>query len=221
MGSKYMTVEQAAAVLGVSTRSIYRYAERGVLRAQCEGRSVLILEEDLRQVKKGRHEALSSPVKKDVISVLQAQVQTLNMQMATVMRILNVRYTPLNLTIPEYLNIYKSAQQMSTEGWAPHHEEIWSEYFVRITIEDLEGIELASEDKHPWRPILRLATTMHLSPYNRHLTEMLAAGRMNVQHMAGIWCVLREESPRTFDLLQERDAAPLKKLVRRLQKYQS
>jgi excisionase family DNA binding protein len=221
MGSKYMTVEQAAAVLGVSTRSIYRYAERGVLRAQCEGRSVLILEEDLRHVKKGRHEALSSPVKKDVISVLQAQVQTLNMQMATVMRILNVRYTPLNLTIPEYLNIYKSAQQMSTEGWAPHHEEMWSEYFVRITIEDLEGIELASEDKHPWRPILRLATTMHLSPYNRHLTEMLAAGRMNVQHMAGIWCVLREESPRTFDLLQERDAAPLKKLVRRLQKYQS
>lgn len=216
-----MTVAQAAAVLGVSTRSIYRYAKRGVLRAQCEGRSVLVLEEDLREVKKGRHEALSSSVKKDVVSTLQAQVQTLTMQMATVMRLLNVRYEPLKFTIPEYLNFYQTAQQMSVEGWAPHSEEMWSEYFVRITVEDFEGIEFATEDKHPWRPILRLATTMHLNPYNRHLTDMLAAGRTNVQRVAGVWCVLREESPRTFDLLQERDAAPLKKLLKKLHKFQS
>lgn len=216
-----MTVEQAAAILGVSTRSIYRYTKRGVLRSQCEGRSLLVLEEDIRQVKKGRHDALSSPVKRDIISVLQAEVQTLRMQMATVMRILNVRYEPLRFTIPEYLGLYQSAQELSTEGWSPHAEEMWAEYFVRMTVEDLEGIELASEDRHPWRPILRLATTMHLNPYNKHLTDMLAAGRTNIQHVAGVWCVLREESPRTFDLLQERDAAPIKKLVRRLQKAQS
>ena len=182
---------------------------------------MFILEEDIRQVKKGRHDALSSPVKRDVISILQAEVQTLRMQMATVMRILNVRYEPLRFTIPEYLGLYQTAQELSTEGWSPHSEEMWAEYFVRMTVEDLEGIELASEDKHPWRPLLRLATTMHLNPYNKHLTDMLAAGRTNIQHVAGVWCVLREESPRTFDLLQERDAAPIKKLVRRLQKAQS
>lgn len=221
MGSKYMTVAQAAAVLGVSTRSIYRYAKRGVLRAQCEGRSVLVLEEDLREVKKGRHDALSSSVKKDIISTLQAQVQTLTMQMSTVMRLLNVRYEPLKFTIPEYLSFYQTAQQLSEDGWSPHAEEMWAEYFVRITVEDLEGIEFATEDKHPWRPILRLATTMHLNPYSKHLTEMFAAGRTNIQRVAGVWCVLREESPRTFDLLQERDAAPLKKLLRKLNKFQA
>lgn len=221
MGSKYLTVEQAAAILGVSTRSIYRYAKRGVLRAQCQGRSVLVLEEDLREVKKGRHDILSSTVKKDIVSTLQAQVQMLTMQMATVMRLLNVRYEPLKFTIPEYMNLYQTAQQMSVEGWSPHSEEMWSEYFVRITVEDFEGIEFATEDKHPWRPILRLATTMHLNPYNKQLTEMLAAGRTNVQRVAGVWCVLRDESPRTFDLLQERDAAPLKKLLRKLHKFQS
>lgn len=220
MGSKYITVEQAAVALGVSTRSIYRYAKRGVLRAECEGRSVVVLEEDLREVKKGRHDTMSSSVKKDIVSTLQAQVQTLTMQMATVMRLLNVRYEPLKFTIPEYLNFYQTAQQLSIEGWSPHSEEMWSEYFVRITVEDFEGIELATEDKHPWRPILRLATTMHLSPYNKHLTEMFAAGRTNVQRLAGVWCVLREESPRAFDLLQERDAAPIKKLLRKLNKFQ-
>lgn len=153
--------------------------------------------------------------------MLQAQVQTLTMQMATVMRLLNVRYEPLKFTIPEYMNFYQTAEQMSVEGWPPHSEELWSEYFVRLTVEDLEGIELATEDKHPWRPLLRLATTMHLNPYNKQLTEILAAGRTNVQRVAGIWCVLHDESPRTFDLLQERDAAPLKKLLRRLNKFQS
>ncbi len=221
MGSKYITVPQAAAILGVSTRSIYRYAKRGVLRAQCEGRSVTVLEEDLKEVKKGRHDILSSPIKKDIISILQMQVQTLTMQMATVMRLLNVRYEPLKFTIPEYLTFYQMAEQMSVHGWPPHAEEMWSEYFVRITVEDLEGIEFATDDKHPWRPILRLATTMHLNPYNKHLTEIFAAGRTNVQRIAGVWCVLRDESPRTFDLLQERDATPLKKLLRKLNKFQS
>jgi excisionase family DNA binding protein len=221
MGSKYLTVDQAAAILGVTKRSIYRYVKRGLLKGEYDGHNTVVLEEDLKQIKKGRHDALSSPVKRDMVTALQVQVQTLQMQMATVMRILNVRYTPLDLTVPEYLSLYKSAEEMSTQGWSPQHEEIWSEYFVRITVEDMEGIETATGDKHPWRPFLRLVTTMHLSPYNRQLTEMFAAGRSNVQQVAGVWCVIKEESPRTFDILQERDAAPIKKLVRRLQRFQS
>jgi excisionase family DNA binding protein len=221
MGSKYLTVKQAAALLGVSTRAIYRYARRGLLQTKLEGRHTFISEEDLRLVKKGRHDALSSPVKRDIIAKLQAEVQTLKMQMSTVLRLLNVRHEPLNFTAPEYQNFYQTAEQLSMDGWSPHAEELWAEYFVRLSVEDLEGIEAATGDKHPWRPLLRLATTMYLSPYNKHLADMLASGRTNVQHVAGVWCVLHEESPRTFDLLQERDAAPLKKLIRRLQKSQT
>jgi len=221
MGSNYITVEQAAKLLGTSTRSIYRYATKGLLQTQREGRHTYVLENDLKSLKKGRHDLLSSPLKKDVVSILQAQVQTLTMQMATVMRLLNIKYEPLNFTTPEYLNLYQTAEEFSTTGWPPHAEEMWADYFVRFTVEDLEAIRLASTDNHPWRPLLRLVTTMHLNPYDKQLTEILAAGRMNIQHIAGIWCVLQEESPRTFDILQERDAAPLKKLIRRLQRGQT
>lgn len=221
MGSKYITVDQAAVALGVSNRSIYRYATRGLLQTKTDGRHTLVLEDEVHQIRKGRHDMLSSPVKRDVISMLMIEVQTLKMQMATIMKILNVRYEPLKFTIPEYLRLYQAAEQMANEGWAPHEEEMWAEYFVRITVEDLEGIELAAEQKHPWIPLLKLATTMHLRHYNKHLTDTLAAGRMNLQRVAGMWCVLREESPRVFDMLQERDAAPLKKLLRRMQKSQA
>lgn len=218
MGSKYMTVEQAASFLGVSNRSIYRYATRGLLETKVDGRHTLVPEDQVRQIRKGRHDMLSSPIKRDVVSMLMMEVQTLKMQMATVMKILNVRYEPLKCTIPEYLRLYQTAEQMANDGWSPHEEELWAEYFVRITVEDLEGIEFATEQKHPWIPFLKLATTMHLRHYNAHLTDILAAGRTNMQRVAGMWCVLREESPRVFDILQERDAAPLKKLLRRMQK---
>lgn len=221
MGSKYITVPEAAKRLGVGRRTIYRYSKRGLFRTQCVGRSLLILEEDFEQVKKGQREALTSPINKNIVTKLQVQVQTLTSQMATVLRILNIRYEPLGFTVPEYLRFYQSAQEMSTNGWSPFDEEMWADYFVRLTVEDLESIEMASEDKHPWRPVLRLVTTMHLNPYNKHLTEVLAAGHTNVKQVAGMWCVLHDESPRTFDLLQQRDAAPFKKLVRRLKKFQA
>lgn len=224
MGSpKFITIPQAAALIGCSERSVFRYTKKGILHWKHEGRSTLVSEEDVRTLRKGRHDAASmtSTVKRDIVTKLQIEVQTLKTQMATVMRLLNVRHEPLNFTLPEYKLFYQSAEQMSTEGWSPHVEEMWAEYFVRVTVEDLEGIERATEDKHPWRPLLRLVTTMHLNPYDKALTEMLAAGRTNIQHIAGVWCVLREESPRTFDILQERDAAPLKKLVRRMARSQS
>lgn len=216
--SKYVTIEQAARLMGCHPRSIYRYARRGVVQTKCEGRHTFVLEEDVLAWKRGRRDPLSSELKKDIVAKLQAEVQTLKTQMAACMRILNIRYDPLNLTVPEYENLYRSAEQLSVEGWSPHVEEMWAEYFVRLRVEDLEKIELGTSDKHPWRPFMRLAATMHVNPYNKELSDMLGAGRTNIQQVAGVWCVLKEESPRTFDILLERDATPLKKLVRRMQR---
>lgn len=216
--SKYVTIAQAARLLGVSTRSIYRYTRRGVLQARCEGRHIFIAEEDVAQMKKGRRDVVSTPLHRDIITKQQAEIQTLKSQMATVMRILNIRHDPLSMTLVEYDLFYRTAEQMSIEGWSPHVEETWAEYFVRIRVEDLEKIELAVSDPHPWRPLLRLATTMHASPYNSDLADMFASGRTNMQQLAGVWCVLKEESPRTLDILLERDTKPLKKLLRRMQK---
>lgn len=216
-----MTTQQAARYLGVSMRTIYRYTTKGLLEAKCEGRKLFVAEEDVIKLKKGRRDMLSNPIQRDILAKLQAEVQTLKTQMATVMRLLNVRYEPLDMTLPECDLFYKAADQYSTEGWPPHIEEQWAEYFVRLKIEDLEKIELAVNDPHPWRPLLRLAATMHINPWNRELTELLGAGRTNVLQVAGIWCTLKGESPRTFDILQERDAKPLSKLARRMQKAQA
>lgn len=216
--SKFITIAQAAKILGVAERSIYRYGTRGILQAKCEGTRTYILEEDVLAHKKGRRDALSVPLQRDIISKQQAEIQTLKTQMATVMRILNIRFDPFDFTVPEYENLYRAAEQMSREGWAPHAEDMWSEYFVRFRVEDFEKIEIATGDKHPWRPLLRLVSTMHVNPWNPELIEMFAAGKTNIQQVAGVWCVLKEESPRAFNVLQDRDATPFKKLIKQMKK---
>lgn len=218
MGSKFVTIKQAARMLEVDLSTVYRYCRRGVLQAKCEGRHTVVAEDDVIVMKKGRRDALSSPLNKDIIMKQQAEIQTLKTQMATVMRILNIRYDPFNFTVPEYENLYRMADRLSTEGWSPYDEDMWADYFVRFRVEDFERLEIAVNDPHPWRPFLRLVTTMHLNPYNNELREILGAGRNNIHQAAGIWAIQKGESPRTFDILQERDAAPLKKLVRRMQK---
>lgn len=218
---RFITKEQAASVLGVSVRTVSRYIRKGILQAECRGRRMFVSEEDALHLKKGRHDPLTSSSTKDIIAKLNVDIQTLKAQMATITRILNVRYDPLNLTVPEYAHFYEAAEQMSVNGWSPHMEEIWADYFLRLRIDDLEKLESIVNDPHPWRHILRLATTMHLNPYRKELQETLAAGRNHIHQLAGIWCVLKEESPRTFDILLDRDAAPLKKLLRRLKKEQN
>lgn len=216
--SKWLTIQQAAKILDVHFRSVYRYANRGVFQTKCEGKNTFVLEDDVLNWKRGRRDLENSPLERDIVQKLMAEVQTLKTQMATVNRILNIRFDPLNFTVPEYEHLYRTAEQLSNYGWSPHEEEMWSEYFVRLRVEDFEKVEVATQDKHPWRPFLRLASSMHLTPYNCDLADMFAAGRMNVQQVAGVWCVLKEESPKTFDILKERDAQPLKKLMKRMQR---
>lgn len=219
--SKFVSREQAMSVLGVSMRTLYRYVQRGILKAEFRGRHMFVDEDSLLLLRKGKHDLLSSPMNQTIIATLLTRIQILETHMATVMRILNVRYDPLNLTLPEYEHFYHAADQQSREGWPPHMEEQWSEFFLRLKVEDLEKLEAIVKDKHPWRPFLRLAATMHINPWNKDLRDLFAAGRNSIQQVASVWCVLKEESPKTFDILLEKDAAPFKKLVNRMEKQQA
>ena len=154
---------------------------------------------------------------KDMMGMLLAKVQTLESQMSAVMRILNIRHDALDLTGPEYKNLHIMAEHYSTEGWPPHAEETWADLFVRFRIEDLEQIAQVTDDQHPWRPFLKLVSTMHLNSYDTTWRNQLASGKTNIFQVAGIWCTLKGETSKTFDLLVKRDAEPSRKLVRKLQ----
>ena len=221
MGQKFLRKERAAALLGCSTRTVFRYLQRGLLQPAFDGKNIGVWEEDVQKLKKARELDVPTALDRELVLKLMAQVETLQAQMATVMRILDIKFEALNLSEPEYRVLHKMAEVYSVEGWPPHAEQQWADTFLRVRFDDLEMLERATEDPHPWRSLLRLATSMHLNSYDKGLRDQLAAGKTNLQHVAGIWCTTKGETPKTFDLLMQRDAAPVKKLMRQLSKTRS
>ena len=195
MGNSFISAQKAAELIGMSIRTIYRCAKSGLIRTKLAGRSTLFDEEDVLKLKKSKEDSKSKSAYKseinriyrEIIDKLMVDIQTLRSQMNAVMKILDIRYEPLAFTAPEYERMYLSAEQYASEGWPPHVEDIWAEYFTRVKIEDLERIESITKDPHPWRVLLKLATTMHVNPWNKQLSDILAAGRANIHQVAGIW----------------------------------
>lgn len=217
MARRFLRKEKAAALLGVSPRTIYRYLRKGLLLPAFQGRLIGVWEDDVLKLKKLQEIDAPTPDKELVLKFM-TEVETLKSQMATVLRILNVKFDPLGLTGPEYRSLYRMAEHYALEGWPPQAEEQWADTFVRMRIEDLEELALSVEDEHPWRPFLKLATTMHLNAYNKSLQDQLASGKSNIYNIAGVWCVLKGETAAQFALIARRDTAPNQKLVRRLSK---
>ena len=222
MGSqKYITKKEAAALLQKSPRTIANYLSKGLVRFEYRGKVAYLLEEDVLRLDKGRKDPASYPLNRDTFERMQVELDALKAQMAVVLRILNLRHMELTLTPVEYKNLYDGANQLAAEGWPPHVEEQWSDVFLRLRVEDFEKIEPLVEDPHPWRAFLRLATSMHLRPWDKNLREIFAEGRKRLEQVAGMWCVLRGESAKNFDMLAKHHASPFKPTMRRMKKAQA
>ncbi len=216
--NKFVRKEKAADLLGVSKRTIFRYMQRGLLKPAFNGKTIGVNEDDVLKLRNSQEIDAPTVLDRDLVMKLMVEVDTLKTQVATCLRILNVKFDALNLTGPEYRSLYEMMDIYSVKGWSPHVEQQMADTFVRLRIDDLEKMEEVTQDPHPWRPILRLATTMHLGCFDKGLQDQLAAGRSNVHNVSGMWCTLKGASPKAFDLLVQRDAAPVKKLMRQIAK---
>lgn len=222
MGSlKYITKREAAALLEVHSRTISRYMDRGLVRFEYREKVAYLVEEDVLRLDRGRKDPVGVPLNRDTFEAMRVEIDALRAQMAVVLKILNLQRMELNFQVPsEYKNLYDGANQLTAEGWPPHSEEQWSDVFLRLSIEDLEKIAGLVDDPHPWRPFLRLATSMHLRPWDKKLRETFAEGKKRIEQVAGMWCVLHGESSKNFDLLAKHHAAPFKPTLRRMKKAQ-
>jgi len=208
-------------MLGVCNRTIFRYLEKGLLVPAYCGNCIGVWEEDVLKLKKLREQDAPTVLDRELVLRLLTEVETLKSQMSTILRILNVKFDPLNLTTPEYRSLHTMAELYSTEGWPPQAEQQWADIFVRLRIDDLEEMKEATGDEHPWRCLLRLATTMHLNAFDTTLQDQLASGKANVHSVAGTWCVLKGETAAQFALITRRDATPNRRLVRKLGKLKN
>lgn len=225
MGSQnegtFLTKAQAGARLNVTARSVSTYIRQGFLRPVKRGNHVGVLEEDVLALLATWSSSKSRiPLNSETVERFHAELRTLRREMDTVLRILNVRREPLSLTGPELVALYKTASSYSHQGWPPQAEEAWADYLLKLRPQHFSQIEKITNDKHPWRPFLRLAATMHVQPYNQELLLQLSSARDHLLEMAHIWFDMKSISLRALDRMVREDTKPSKVLLRRLSKAQ-
>lgn len=218
MSGKVIDKRRVMALLDICERTVYRLMNSGVLQPVNTGTRLSFDEEEVLRLKQAR----LNPARfhKDMIGMLLAKIQALESRMSAVTKILNIRNEPLELTGPEYKNLHRMAEHYSAEGWSPHAEEQWADIFLRFRIEDVEQMAQETGDPHPWRPFLKLASTMFGNTYDPGLRDQLSSGKSNVFQVAGLWCTMHGETIKDFDLIVKRDSAPSKKLLKHLKKTQ-
>lgn len=212
----FLTKEEAAQILEKTTRSVYRYIEKGWLATAHQGPLIGTTRSSVYQLKAEMEREINPYLLH--IKQLEHRLSVAESRISAMMRMLNLRNEPLMLTDPEAKSLYDMVDYCSKQGWAPHAEETLIDSFLRMRDENLEQFESVTTDEHPWRPFLMLAGTMRAALYDRKLQNDadLAASHLNV--LALMWCKRKGETTKTFDLLVARDATPLGKLIRRLER---
>jgi len=225
VGSRFLTKKEAAKVLGCSERTIFYKVQRGELRTVKNGHRVDILEEDVialrdSQRKSDGEKALPFAINRQTLMRLHTENSILRRDVDQILRVLNIRKDPLRFTDLEITSLYQMANTYASDGWPPHVEETWAGYLQRIDAQHFGQIERMTKDSHPWRPFLRLASTMALRPYNTELSIQLSSAREHMQMMTSVWFEIKQISPRQLDAMLNREARPSKRLLNKLERRQ-
>lgn len=210
----FITKEEASDILGKHARTIARYIDSGILQAAHKNKKVGVSRQSLYRLKEDIEKEMNPT--RAILQKLESRLLVAEGRISAMMRMLNMRYEPLILTDPEVKNLYEMVVHSAKAGWMPHNEEMFIDTFLKLTDTFLDQVEKLTEDKHPWRPFLMLASTMKQALYDRVLKPDIELAVSHLMVLAEIWCRRKGETIKASDLLLFRDSAPLKTLINKI-----
>lgn len=164
MSTKLMTIEEAAAHLGVSQRSVRKFISDGFLSTtrQPGSRRKWLQPLEVEELRKDRlNFKLGSRLTRKEFFRLRARVTQLEGQMEVVLRMLDAKSNPLNMDKDYASTLYEACvAQLHRGGWTADEISPWTQVFLRISEEDFRTVRDAGDDPKPWKPFLRLCTAM-------------------------------------------------------------
>jgi len=190
-----ITKKEAERVLGVTSRTIYRYIEKGYLKQIDKNKRLYLDSEEVEGLKK----ALEDPVKdidKTIISKLFAMIKEQRSEIDTIKRILNLYYEPLELEDFSIKAYYSTALDLKIETWPEGWRSEWPLFIMRLREEDLFQLEKVVSDPHPWKPFLKMIMVIQeilkKEKDIQHL-ELFSAARKHLNNLITVWCEIKGE----------------------------
>ena len=219
MGSvfEWISIPKAAEALGVSDRQIYKYIAKGQLTALQEGKKRSVNRKDVKALIDAKKKGVPRAVNALSVLRMDAEIQILKKQVETLMRLLDVRYEPLELDKEDLTNLFDMAAHHLKTPWSPHEETMWCDIFVRMRLEDMEKID----HPDPWRPFLSLVKVMFNNPYNQDNKLMLSAGKENIERIGFAWAhKVDQVDASAMNHLLYKDGVKERRMDKRLERIQ-
>lgn len=223
MGSifEWISIDKAAEALQVSKRQVYKYIAKGQLSALQEGKQRSVSRKDVRALIDCRKKGISRVANGMTVARLEAEFQVLRKQVDILMRLLDIRYEPLDLDASEMTNLHDMAMHNLKVPWSPHEETMWCDVFVRLRIEDLEKITQGDGYEDPWRPFLALSKAMFDTPHDQDNKLILSSGKDNIERISFIWAQkIDRKDARQINHMVYKDDVIGRRLSRKLARIQ-
>ncbi len=201
MGSgSYYTFAQAAERLQRSKRSLHHYVQNGRLRKIIVDGAPSLEKEDVESLREEM--LLESPtVNKKTIKTLQIEIQKLQMKVALLERIAEVRDKPIREEPASVLELYLAADayfKADANKWGFKAIEHWMDLFERMDETFFDNVRKISNNNQPWMPFFELCLAMlrfaqQVEPQSltmQAITNRLSLARTHLRRVILIWFTL-------------------------------
>jgi len=176
-----LSKKEAAVHLGVSVRSVEKFIQDGLLPKYTQGRRVLLMADDVEELRVEREEATVPLLNRKVIADLRRRVRVLEHRVSIVLSIHEISEPPLALTDEDALRVFTMAVH------AVEHPTIeactrWAALLPRINEDVLAQMQRVAKRLNPGATFLKLSLSLqrHLKE-NEHFATSLEMQKLHAQ----------------------------------------
>lgn len=201
-----ITKKEAAEILGVTSRSVYRYILKGHLKEVQRDGGIFLESEEVEALKVA-HE---NPIKKidgTIVNKLLAMIKEQRSEIDTIKRVLNLYNEPLELEDFSIRAYYNTAAELDILNWPKDWKTEWPMFILRLREEDLFQLERVMETPHPWKAFLKMLMVIQeilKKEKDYENLQLFNAARKHLNILISIWCEVKgEPKPATYMSTEE------------------
>ena len=209
MDNLWLTLSEAAKILQVTARQLRRYRAKGLLQEKREGRRVMVLSRDVKDLRRFQNEPDSFILGNLETNVLLTRLRRLEREVELLKMMVDFDTDPVSLGLPDAAELHAfCVVACGKETHTLQDFEMWINIFAGLRIESLEKIAKMTSEIRPWEIFLDLADRLTTEVVNARNFEEDLALQMLHDRLLRARKALREEAT-LYESAHGRAKAPL------------
>lgn len=197
MGSDFVSIDEAAKLLGRSRRSVTEYLKNGVLRRVRQGKKVMIPRQEVEDLCVDIGANLP-PMNRQTFFQLTSRIQRIEAAMAVLKKAAGFSDAPIRPDKNEAVGMLAAAKKAKEESsWKLDEIDLWADMYEKMDEVFFDAVSAFTSESEAWRPFYKLcAAQAHQLAYSpdfktslrvQALHDRLCFSLKNMRHIILAW----------------------------------